>query len=286
MPRPYTLYIQMALCEHSLHQWLRRYWAQPTACPAHLDATDYREALRMCLEMTEGVNHLHSLNLIHRDLKPSNVFLQRRAGETQWRVAIGDFGLARALPVANPANDSDSGVPCSAVSMAITPATAAASCTMSSGVGTETYASPEQISGGVYDTKTDIYSLGLIFFEMLSSFATEMERLMQLRELKDGVLPADFIARYPREAAFILCMTAKKPQDRPTARSLLEGDGALFAVAAAKRDALEAEQQQRAEDLRILQEQIREQEARFALLNKMLQGYTMNSIDPNLLGEG
>lgn len=47
--------------------------------------------------------------------------------------------------------------------------------------------------------QVDVYSLGLMFFELLSRFATEMERLTQLRDLKEGKLPTDFIAKHPKE---------------------------------------------------------------------------------------
>ncbi|RNA29187.1 eukaryotic translation initiation factor 2-alpha kinase 1, partial [Brachionus plicatilis] len=58
------------------------------------------------------------------------------------------------------------------------------------GVGTTLYASPEQLNGKIYDLKTDIYSLGIILFELFCPFNTEMERIILIRELKvDQKLP-------------------------------------------------------------------------------------------------
>lgn len=59
-------------------------------------------------------------------------------------------------------------------------------------VGTHLYMSPEQLRGRPYNYKVDIYSLGLIFFELLVVFGTEMERMKTLRELRSSKFPNDF----------------------------------------------------------------------------------------------
>ncbi|KAG2173217.1 hypothetical protein INT43_004591 [Umbelopsis isabellina] len=91
-------------------------------------------------------------------------------------------------------------------------------------VGTVTYASPEQLANPplAYDQKVDIYSLGIIFFELYQPFATHMERAEHLRELKKGVLPDDFVKKFPKEAALILWMMAEDASQRPTAQQLME----------------------------------------------------------------
>ena len=60
------------------------------------------------------------------------------------------------------------------------------------GVGTELYASPEQLNSNNYNHKTDIYSLGIIYFELLYPFRTEMERIITLHKLRKGEFPNDF----------------------------------------------------------------------------------------------
>lgn len=59
-----------------------------------------------------------------------------------------------------------------------------------------------QVMGQVYDYKVDIYSLGLIFFEMLVPFSTGMERLTVMTRVRDGTFPDGFIESYPDEVNY------------------------------------------------------------------------------------
>lgn len=68
-------------------------------------------------------------------------------------------------------------------------------------VGTQLYMSPEQLSGQPYNHKVDIFSLGLILFELLVPFSTEMERLMTLQDIKLGKFPSIFALKYKAEAS-------------------------------------------------------------------------------------
>lgn len=89
-------------------------------------------------------------------------------------------------------------------------------------VGTPMYTSPEQESGGHYDQKTDIYSLGLIFYEMLVNFVTNHERYEHfgmIREKHD--VPTVFKKNFPAESEIILRMTATSPVERPTAGNII-----------------------------------------------------------------
>ncbi|KAL7748749.1 hypothetical protein RI367_005903 [Sorochytrium milnesiophthora] len=126
------------------------------------------------------------------------------------------------------APDVSSAVSCSAVvpllSEAYTP-----------GLGTSTYSAPEQLGSGSGSSSSvstapffqqqaftsDIYSLGVILFELFHRFATGMERILVLQQLRQGVLPPDFIEAFPREAALVLWMMAADPQQRPAASDLL-----------------------------------------------------------------
>ncbi|XP_004363520.2 eukaryotic translation initiation factor 2-alpha kinase 1 [Capsaspora owczarzaki ATCC 30864] len=93
---------------------------------------------------------------------------------------------------------------------------------LTSGVGTVTYAAPEQLNGNNYDYQADIYSLGIIFFELFCPFATDMERAIALRDLRKGILPKRMLTDYPKEAAFVLWLTAENPANRPDAAQILE----------------------------------------------------------------
>ncbi|KAF9396724.1 Eukaryotic translation initiation factor 2-alpha kinase [Podila verticillata] len=91
-------------------------------------------------------------------------------------------------------------------------------------VGTITYASPEQLARPNlgYDQKADVYSLGIIFFELYHPFSTLMERHAVLRTLRNGELPPDFVSRWPKEAAFVLWLMAEDPRMRPSANEILD----------------------------------------------------------------
>lgn len=59
--------------------------------------------------------------------------------------------------------------------------------------------SPEQFHSRIYDYKVDIYSLGLIFFELLVPFHTEMERNKMLSDVKKNIYPSGFTEKFPDE---------------------------------------------------------------------------------------
>ncbi|KAJ2490045.1 hypothetical protein IWW37_003465 [Coemansia sp. RSA 2050] len=97
-----------------------------------------------------------------------------------------------------------------------------------SNVGTITYAAPEQLlnqqSVVGYSEKADIYSLGIIFFELYYAFSTSMERVIVIRDLRRGVFPEEFIRAWPQEAAFISRLMDTEPGRRPSAKEILAMD--------------------------------------------------------------
>ena len=101
------------------------------------------DALRTAAAMLDALAVLHAHGIVHRDLKPSNIFL----GSTG--VKLLDFGLARPL---QPPSDV-TGQPLTAAGMF---------------VGTPQYASPEQLSGGQVDARSDLFSAAVVAFEMLA----------------------------------------------------------------------------------------------------------------------
>jgi serine/threonine protein kinase len=105
----------------------------------------------------------------------------------------------------------------------------------SMGVGTFTYASPEQLRHDCYNSgygvKTDVYSLGIILFELLVPMRTGMERAENLRALRQGILPEAFMLERPKEvfsafikAALILWMMAPEPENRPSVSEIMALD--------------------------------------------------------------
>ena len=99
------------------------------------------------------------------------------------------------------------------------------SCQDTSGVGTSAYAAPEQLcKGGSVDEKTDIYSLGIVLWELYTQTRTEMERVEGISCLRQG----NPDVRQPMEEVqtglgdLVKLLTSNDPEDRPTAASMLE----------------------------------------------------------------
>ena len=104
------------------------------------------EALAIAAQIVAGLEEAHAKGVIHRDLKPSNVMLAPGR-----HVKLVDFGLAKTAAVERDADVS------------IDPITEAGLV-----VGTARYMSPEQVTGGDVDTRTDVWAFGCVLFEMLA----------------------------------------------------------------------------------------------------------------------
>ena len=89
-------------------------------------------------------------------------------------------------------------------------------------VGTELYMSPEQLAKKPYNNKVDIYSLGLILFELLVPFSTQMERVHTLTKLRQ--LEIEFPARFKetQEYSLVKKMLDHDPSERPEATAILD----------------------------------------------------------------
>ncbi|XP_077406565.1 eukaryotic translation initiation factor 2-alpha kinase 1 isoform X2 [Vanacampus margaritifer] len=202
------LYIQMQLCERSLKDWMTERNSEPkeqqaSRCPyGRVVAEDTFSLLRKILE---GVEYIHSRGIIHRDLKPRNIFLNGH----DCHVRIGDFGLAC------------SGLILDSHESVIPPIS---DSTHTTGVGTFVYASPEQLKSSYYDSKSDMYSVGVLALELFHPFGTEMERIRTLGDLREGKMPDSFISRWPVLANYILKLTSIEPGVRPTASQLLQSE--------------------------------------------------------------
>jgi len=117
-----------------------------TYCDHHRLAT--RERLELFIAVCEGVQHAHQKAIIHRDLKPSNILVTEVDGKAAPKII--DFGVAKALTQKLTADTMFTRV--------------------GALVGTPEYMSPEQAlsSGEDIDTRTDVYSLGIILYELLA----------------------------------------------------------------------------------------------------------------------
>ena len=109
-----------------------------------------RKALEYAVAMAQGLAAAHEKGIVHRDLKPENVFVTRDG-----RVKVLDFGLARLVPRLDSSSGSEV-------------RTAAGSTEPGAILGTVGYMSPEQVRGGVADHRSDVFSFGTVFYEMLT----------------------------------------------------------------------------------------------------------------------
>lgn len=120
------------------------------------------EAVRIALQICDALIHAHNQNVIHRDIKPQNIIVT-----PEGRVRVTDFGLARA-------------------------ATDATITYGKSLFGSVYYSSPEQARGGSANLKTDIYSLGIVLYEMLTGevpFLGESPVSIALKHLQEEIVP-------------------------------------------------------------------------------------------------
>lgn len=188
-PHKMYLYIQMQLCmKNSLKDWLR--------------ANDLQmrngKTFEIWNQIIEAVHYVHLKGLIHRDLKPSNIFFS-----LDGQIKIGDFGLVTDMaesPV-DPLTSSSSSNSNSLPNVGAFDFTNINHKKHTQRVGTSLYMSPEQSKGLPYNYKVDIFSLGLILFELLNFFNTETERYKVLENIRKHVFPSDFIDGFQEEVS-------------------------------------------------------------------------------------
>ncbi|RIA89287.1 kinase-like domain-containing protein [Glomus cerebriforme] len=264
--RDWILFIQMQLCHSSLRDYLKRRDANLLATKKDpLNAIDRHASIELFRGIVHGVAYIHSQGLIHRDLKPGNIFMgivpENGSNQNSWIAAdsssfaverlvpkIGDFGLVTAVDGVQDGSPIDDVMNSNLLKFIDRNRASSASSSYSSkskrttGVGTITYASPEQLAKPPrpYNEKADIYSLGIIFFELHFPFFTGHERVGVLKNLRNGILPKGFVEKFPKEAAFILWMMAEDPDKRPNAKEILD-----FELLAGPIDGEHAEMQHR-----------------------------------------
>lgn len=192
-----VLYIQMEFCEkQTLRDLIRRgLYDEP------------EEYWRLFRQMLEGLAHIHGHQIMHRDLKPDNVFIDV-AGIPK----IGDFGLATSGQYQRPDKKVSAGIQ---------------DGDMTRSVGTALYVAPELSSNmtGSYNDKVDMYSMGIIFFEMCFPLSTAMERDKTVRLLRERKhdLPVEFDKpEKTRQGGIIKDLISHRPSERPSCAELLQ----------------------------------------------------------------
>jgi len=252
------LFIQMELCDSTLRQWLDD--RNPGGC------VDVRDNFKIFKQILMAVDYLHTKGILHRDIKPRNIFIN-----SHLEVKLGDFGLAKEDFLPENIDPSCSGpVPNTPEELRTATFMPTFPPVNTSGVGTTAYAAPEQLRSGRVDNKSDMYSLGVVLFELYSTPLTEMERVRSISSLREGEPGCleGVKSKYPVIADLISQLTSISPDTRP-------GAGELLAQRFSSKDLslLEREREQRAlrEQVKLQNEQILKQEQLIAEQNAELE---------------
>ncbi len=145
-----------------------------------------KEAVSIAIQVAMGIEAAHNNHIIHRDIKPQNIIISKEG-----KVKVTDFGIAKA----------------------------ATSNTITSNVmGSVHYTSPEQVRGGFSDEKSDIYSLGITLFEMLTGrvpFNGETTVAVAIKHIQEPMpTPRNFVPEIPVSVEQIVMKCTQKSPDR------------------------------------------------------------------------
>ncbi len=146
----------------------------------------FREAVSIAIQVSLGIEAAHNNHIIHRDIKPQNIIISKEG-----KVKVTDFGIAKA----------------------------ATSNTVTSNVmGSVHYTSPEQARGGYSDEKSDVYSLGITLFEMLTGrvpFDGETTVAIAIKHIQESMpSPREYISEIPVSVEQIVLKCCQKAVDR------------------------------------------------------------------------
>ena len=145
-----------------------------------------KEAISIAIQVSMGIEAAHKNHIIHRDIKPQNIIISKEG-----KVKVADFGIAKA----------------------------ATSNTISSNVmGSVHYTSPEQAKGGYSDEKSDIYSLGVTIYEMITGrvpFDGDTTVSIAVKHIEEPLPePSIFVPDIPYSVEQIILKCTKKKRER------------------------------------------------------------------------
>lgn len=166
---------------------------------------EVEEAMEFMAQISAALSYAHSMGIIHRDIKPANVVLQKNNDGTK-TVKLVDFGIAKLI------RDDAKGP----------------NLTQTGEVfGTPNYMSPEQCYGKKIDVKTDIYSFGCVFYELLAGtppFAGDSSLEIIMKHVNDTPPDLSLVKEYASLNHLIRKCMKKESSDRYTDFNLLQED--------------------------------------------------------------
>lgn len=145
-----------------------------------------KEATSIAIQVAMGLEAAHNRNIVHRDIKPQNIIIS-----TDGKVKVTDFGIARA---------------------------ASSNTISTNAMGSVHYSSPEQVRGGYSDYKSDIYSLGITMYEMVTGmvpFDGDTTVAIAIKHLQEEMIPPSEISPdLPHSLEEIIMKCTQKSPDR------------------------------------------------------------------------
>ncbi len=156
------------------------------------------EIIAITLQIASALEHAHNTGIIHRDIKPQNILITEEG-----LVKVADFGIARAVTSATTVNTAEV-------------------------VGSVHYASPEQTRGGFLDAKSDLYSLGVVMYELATGrvpFEADTPISVALKHLKEVVIPPSLVnmkLSSSLEAVIMKCLMKDTAFRYASARELIK----------------------------------------------------------------